>query len=201
MLFLERASRGENVSVSTPIVGMSVTALHVLHKVAFEPIVRLEENVKLLVPGGVVYGKVTFLEPVQPKLISVGSIPAANATTPVAMGATKKLTELELGEREFGQWRLIPLEDFMVQLNLPSSTGRFLTKDGSTYITPFSPLNFVEVYTYSDYVPTIIPYNIHYRAVDNGRLIALGYRYVIEELKEPPEKYTVIPIAGSPITT
>ena len=182
---------------------MSVTAVHLLYKHELEPVVRLEENVKLLVPGGEVYGKVVFAEPIQPQIINLGPITAASTSNPLAVGSTRKLSEMELGEEEFGQWRLFVLEDVLLEVRQPSSMGRFLTKNGPTLVNKFtiSVPQIAELYTYKDYVPTVVPYNYHFKEIDNARILVFGIRYIMEPLTTKPSEYTVVPITGRAITT
>ena len=183
---------------------MSVTAVHLLYKHTLEPVVRLEENVKLLLPGDAeVYGRVTFSEPVQPKIIGLGPIAAASSLQPLVAGSTKKLAELELGEYEFGQWRLLVMEDYLLEVKQPASMGRFLTKSGPSYLNKFTITmpQLAEIFTYRDYVPTVVPYNYHFKEIDNARVLAVGIRYIIEPLTSKPSEYTVIPVSGKPITT
>lgn len=177
---------------------MGVTAIHLVHKKEFEPVVRIEENVKLLVPGGEVYGKVVYLEPIQPFVIDLGGLPAATPTQWPAIGASKELNELELGEREFGQWRLLVLDDILLEVKLPAAVGRFVKKSGATQVSRLSLARdqFTEVYTYRDTVPTVVPLNPNFYNMDMARLMITGYRYVIEPLDRPPRDYTVIPVRG-----
>ena len=176
---------------------MSVTALHVLSKREFEPIVRIDENVKILAEAPI-YGRVVYLEPIQPFVIDLGSISAATPQNWPASGSSKTLDDLELGEREFGQWRLLVLDDYLLEVNLPSTTGRFVRKKG---ITPISKLSLAkeqlaEIFTYRDIVPKVTPFNPNFDSLDMARLLVAGYRYVFEPLERPPREYTVIPVYG-----
>lgn len=180
-------------------VALSVTSIHLLYKREFEPIVRIGENVKLILPGKPVYGRVEYVEQIQPFIVNLGSIPAANPTQWPAIGVSRELHELDLGGSEFGQWRLALLDDFMLDVDLPSATGRFVRRGGSTFVSRLSVLRdqFTEIYTYGrDYVPKVTPLNPNFYPLDMARLLVAGYRYVIEVLPTIPHEYTVIPVAG-----
>jgi len=176
---------------------VSVSALHVLHKREFEPVVRIEENVKILAEGPI-FGRVTFIEPIQPIIIDLGPIDAATPTRYPAIGAQRELKELELGEREFGQWRLLVLDDILLEVKLPSALGRFVRKAGSTLVSRLSLARdqLTEIFTYKDIVPTVTPFNPRFEPMEMARIVVYGYRYVIEPLDRPPKEYTVIPVYG-----
>lgn len=180
---------------------MTVTAIHLVHKVAFEPVVRVDENVKLLAERPI-FGRVTFVEPLQPQVIDLGALPAAAPAAWPAPGAQRELSELKLGEREFGQWRLLILDDFLLEVRLPAATGRFVTKAGPTRASRLSLAKeqLLELYTYRDTVPTVQPLNPNFSALEMSRLLVAGFRYVFEVLERAPKEYTAIPVYGVPTT-
>lgn len=181
---------------------VSVTSIYLLHKKEFEPIVRPKDYVAILTPQRKwVYGRVIYLEPIQPQIVSIGSLPAANASNYPTYQGLKELTEMELGRNEFGQYRLYLLDDFLVEVYQPAATSRFNLKAGPTGITVKSPEQFLEIYVYEDEVPTIKYYSTLFTGIDNARIMFYGYRYVIEKIdvktkKDIPKEYTVIPAAG-----
>ena len=177
--------------------------LHLLYEKDFEPIVRPDENVKLLLPQGHIYGRVVFVEPLQPIVVDVGPLKAAGPSSWPAVGTSKELDELELGSNEFGQWRMLVLDDFLVEFRLPAAMGRFVTKNGATYVSKLSTLlaknsGITEFYTYSDQVPQVVTYNPNFYDLLTARMVFAGFRYVFEPLREEPKEYTVIPTAGMP---
>ena len=183
---------------------VSIAVLHVPFKKEFEPVVRIGENVKLLLPNnGELYGRVTYYEQIQPQVIDLGSIGASTPTTWPQTGSPKKLEEIELGDREFGQWRMMLLDDFLIEFNIPAATGKFVVKSGKTYISRLSAIkeNLLEFFTYKDVVPTLVPLNPNFFDMEVARIMVFGWRFIIEKLERPPESYTVIPITGKPTTT
>ena len=172
-----------------------------IHKAELEPIVRIGENVAIAegpTEDRWTYGRVIFLEPVQPIIKNVGPLSAATATSYPAVGTKANLDEIKLGSGEFGQWRIFPIDDFYIQLNQPSAVGRFLTKSGPTYASKLSALKsqMVEVFTWEDSVPSVTPINPLFIDQTLARLMIVGFRYVIDELPTKPSEYTVIPVAG-----
>jgi len=147
-----------------------------------------------------VYARVVFVEPLQPFVVDLGALPAASPTQPLAAGTQRELVEFKLGEREFGQWRLFLLDDFVLEVRLPSAIGRFVTKAGPTKASRLSKGQWLEIYTYRDIVPTVLPYNPNFHGLEMARLLVYGFRYVVEPLEKPPREYTVIPVYGVPTT-
>ena len=185
---------------------MSVTSIYLLHKKEFEPIVRPKDYVAILTPQRKwVYGRVIYLEPIQPQIVSLGSLGAASASNYPTYQGMYELEEMELGRNEFGQYRLFVLDDFLVEVYQPAATSRFNLKAGPTKISVKSPQQFLEIYVYEDEVPTIKYYSTLFTSITNARLMFYGYRYVIQKLPVTSEKdlkkygikeYTVIPASG-----
>lgn len=185
---------------------MSVTSIHLLYKEAFEPIVRIGENVKLALMESVKFGRVRYVEPIQPQIIDLGPIPAPSTPAEIPKpGSSRELTELNLGDMEFGQWRIVLLDDILLEVNIPAAVGKFITKARKTLVSRASNIlsgsHFTEVYTYKDTVPTVVPYNPGFYAVASSRILVHGFRYVFEELDEEPREYTTIPVVGVPTTS
>ncbi len=184
---------------------MSVTAQYVLYKKEFEPIVKIGDYVKLYLGTGSkpVYGRVVYIEPIQPMVKDLGPLPAASTSTWPMPGPTTRLDEMKLGSSEWGQWRLVVLDDFLLDVNLPGAMPKYQTASEQT---PVSPLDnaigkeqLAEIYTYgSEYVPTVQPLNPLFTEQPVARIMMYGFRYVISQVSAEPEKYTVIPVAGYP---
>lgn len=182
---------------------MSVTSLYVIHKREFEPIVRIEEAVRLVAERDI-YARVVYIEPIQPLIIDLGPIGAATPTLWPAPGSSRELSELELGESEFGQWRIAPLDDILLEVRLPAAIARFVRRAGATPVSRLSISRdqFTEIFTLRRLaVPTVVPYNPNFYPLDMARILVAGYRYVFEHLESAPEKYTTIPIHGFATTT
>ena len=176
---------------------MSVTALYLLHKKEFEPIVRPKDYVAILTPQAKwVYGRVVYVEPIHPQIKNLGSISAASATSYPTHRGTEELEEMEVGKNEFAQYRLLPLDDVMLEVYLPAAISRFNLKAGPTKISVRSPEHFAEIFVYEDNVPTIKYYAVLFRDLDNARIMFYGYRFVFEPLTTPPKEFTVIPATG-----
>ena len=186
---------------------MSVTAQYVLYKHELEPIVKIGDYVKLFLgTRGAVYGKVVYIEPLQPRVKNLGPLDAASTGTWPMPGPSIKLNEMALGGREWGQWRLVVLDDFLLNVNVPGAMPKWQTRDAQT---PESLLDsaigrdqLVELYTYTDeFIPTVQPLNPLFESQPLARILFYGYRYVIEPVRNEPEKYTVIPVGGYPVTS
>lgn len=183
---------------------MSVTAIHLPYKESFEPVVRINDNVKLILTDGIIYGRVTYLEQIEPIIIDLAEsspLPAvSSSTTPIAPGNQYELSDIELGENEFGQWRMKLLDDFLLEMRLPPAVTKHVVRSGSTYLSMLisNIPNMGDFFTYKDKVPTVIPYNIRFETMDMARIMVYGFRYIIERIHEEPENYTSIPVPGKP---
>jgi len=179
---------------------MSVTALHVLYKREFEPVVRPLENVAIvdsLDESKWIFGKVLFIEPLQEQTINLGELGAADKDNYPTPGSTKELTELKVGENEFAQYRIYVLDDFLLEVKQPSAVSRFVNKEGATKIPKFIARdNFAEIFVYEDEVPTVQPYAILFTSLPMARIKVMGFRYVLQPLREKPREFTVIPVGG-----
>ncbi len=183
---------------------MSVTSIHLPYKLTFEPVVRINDNVKLILTDGTIFGKVTYLEQIEPIIVDLAAssaLPAvSSSTSPVAPGNQYELDDIELGENEFGQWRLQLLDDFLLEIRLPPAVTKHVVKNGATYMSIFASTlpSLGDFFTYKDKVPTLIPYNVRFETVDMARVMVYGFRYIIERLPSEPDNYTSIPIPGKP---
>jgi len=176
---------------------VSCTSVYLLYKKPFEPIVRPKDNVAILSPQRRwFYGKVIYVEPIQPQTISLGKIPAADPSNYPTLAGTYTLKDMQIGKHEFAQYRLFILDDYMLEVYLPAAVSRFNLKSGPTRISVKTPNNFTEIYVYEDNVPTVKYYSTVFRDIDNARLVFYGYRYVVQPLTTPPSEYTVIPATG-----
>ena len=188
---------------------MSVTALHVLYKKEFEPIVRPLEYVALMNDVSMskwIFGKVIFIEPLQPITINLGSLSAADPNRYPTPGTTKTLDSIAVGDNEFAQYRIKVLDDFLLEIKLPPALSRFINRNGPTYVQRISRDQLTEIFVYKDDVPTVQPYSILFTDLEVARIMVYGFRYVFVKLSEDEKrrviaegKYTVIPISG--ITT
>lgn len=176
---------------------MSCTSVYLLYKKPFEPIVRPKDNVGILTPQHKwFYGKVVYVEPIQPQVISLGKIPAADPNNYPTYAGSYQIKEMQVGRNEFAQYRLFILDDYLLEVYLPAALSRFNLKSGPTKISVKTPKNFAEIYVYEDNVPTVKYYSTVFKDIDNARLVFMGFRYVVQPLASVPSEYTVIPSTG-----
>jgi len=168
---------------------MSVTALHVPYKIAFEPIVRIGENIEIPVSRNEYkYFRVLDYEQVQPITISVSL--SANERD-----HEYEMDEIKVEDNYFGQWR-IHIKDFaFVKIYHPRAIPKYTTKTEEPYMTPLSklPSNMFELYTWKDDVPVMKVTN----PLNEDQVVRIevyGLKYAIEKLPTKPETYTTIPI-------
>jgi len=178
--------------------------IHLLYREKFDPIVRIGEYVGIL-DGTRQLGiyQVTYIEPIQPIVINLGplSAPASIAEYPKP-GNDKTLSEIDLGERELGQFRIKLLDDFMLEVYQPASTTRFNLRNGPTRVSILSPGNFVELFTISDERKIKVkPYNIRFEPMQLARIMIYGFRYVLKEVKERVREVTWVIVGAKAPTT
>ncbi len=159
----------------------------------FEPAVKPRENVRLY-PSKKFY-TVIYIEPLQPIIINLGSVASDKETS------LHECTELDLKQLELGQWRFLPLADVEITLKQPRATERGTTKTSSTKISPYSivldpHLRSTEVWTFEDENRVYISAkNISQYTINPVRVLFFGWKYLLDELKETPAKWTDIFVA------
>jgi hypothetical protein len=158
----------------------------------FEPVVNPRENVRLI-PINKFY-VVEYIEPIYDQIIDLGTVNSG------ASSSLHEATELDLKQLEMGQWRLLILDDFELIIKQPRATERGTTKTQSTRVTPYTifldpELKSTEIYTFED------KNRVYLQAENKGqydvyaRVLAFGWKFMLEELTERPAKWTDIFVA------
>ena len=111
---------------------------------------------------------------------------------------------MKLGTKEFGQWRVLVLDDFEILVSQPQGINKYLVKSGPTYLGPLSKGNLAEMYTYRElYIPYFVPLNVRFDELPSTRVLIYGFRYIFERIEDKtrfPETFTVIPLRAVAIT-
>jgi len=175
---------------------MSVTALHVLYKKEFEPIVRPMENVAIAEStneGTWKFYKVKYIEPFY-----------VDYTTPsITNGSSTDVdvTDLELGKNEIGQIRiLLQTNGFEIEVKLPEAIKKFVTKNLVSKIDSWLSSNYphlTELFYMEDNTPKFTVYN-NSGSDGSANIKFIGFRYILEQLGYVPKEYTVIYVYSIP---
>jgi hypothetical protein len=156
---------------------------------AMEPIVRQDNFVKIYT-----YQKEPFFR----KVAGYETIPEFQVidlcTTPGALaaqtqGAKQNITNMDLNDDEFGQWRFYPIDPAAIRLFVPSGVGKWQLKNLQISITPDiiyrdPTLVSTEFNTWEDERPSMDAQNYSDYALTAVRIMALGYRFQVEEVDE-----------------
>jgi len=156
----------------------------------FVPVALEGQNLKLVPLDK--YVKVKYVEQLPVQIVNFGAI-AAGATS-----ANNVITQTQMQDTEVGQFRIAPLDDVEITVRQLGATTRFVSRlntyllDGHTDIGS----NMSEIFVYKDNAPTFDVRNPGTVNINLSRIIISGFRYVIEELSEVPDKYTAVPVLG-----
>jgi hypothetical protein len=155
-----------------------------------EPIALLDYYVKIITyTRGVFYGKVDFYEAIPPFQwidfaaaapwgpLTVAAAIAAGTTAPKA-----NVTNLDLEENEFGQWRFFPLDNINIQLFNPGGVAKWQLKNiqvgvDKNIIYRDPTLCTTEFFSYEDRRPAMVCTNFSAYAKTAARIIGWGYRF------------------------
>lgn len=154
-----------------------------------EQVALLDDYVKIVTYKQVIFRKVDFYESLPPhQCIDFQAVPPAGplaVAAPLAAattGAQSQLTNLDLQDDEFGQWRWFPLDNAQIQLFLPNGVAKWQLKNlqlgldrAIIYRDPL--LISTEFNTWQDERPSMRPINFSGYALTAIRIIALGFRY------------------------
>jgi hypothetical protein len=181
---------------------------HVPYYNGIEPIALPEEYIAI--PTGsksMLYAQIKYIEPIQPFAITTTVNGYSGGNPAVATIGTQQsgITQLQLQEDEeqpggivdVAQWRL-KLSDFVyLEIDYPSSTPKYTTKNGPTYITPFVKSKDTEFFTYGyrnlpifrvyNYLPTQL----------FVKILMYGLKYKTVILPSKPDRYTIVPTISS----
>lgn len=178
----------------------------------FEPVVRIGEFVAVFLGrtttgSTYAYGRVAYIEPIQPQVIDLGPLPAASPQLYPAPGNQVVLDQLKLGDYELGQWRIELLDDFLLEVRLPAAVDKWTTLNGATYASQLDAVhsNMLELYTWEHdtYIPSVRPLNVKFWQMPSARIVVYGFRYVLDEVQRRPDGSYVIVRTGQvlPATT
>ncbi len=157
---------------------------------AMEPIALLDDYVKIISYQATRYRKVDFYEAIPPHqtwdtqaVAPNGPLAVAAALAAATTGALSAVTNLDLNDDEFGQWRWFPYDASVeVQLFLPSGVAKYQLKNRQIGVDKSiiyrDPLCLsTEFNTWEDERPSVRPINFSGYPKTAIRIIAWGYRF------------------------
>jgi hypothetical protein len=147
-----------------------------------EPIALLDYFVKIITYQNSFFKKVSFFEAIPEfqaiNLIAVGATLASGAQTTKQM-----ITNLDLWDNEFGQWRWIPLDEgAQLRLYVPSGVGKWQLKNiqvgiDRSIVFKDPLLTSTEICTWQDQRPAMEAVNYTAQAINAARVNFWGFRY------------------------
>lgn len=146
----------------------------------FDPVALQDHYVAIRYLANIYYRKVVFLESIPPfEAINVGAL-GANATAAVA-----NVTRMELPDDEFGLFRWFPIDPISYRVNLPRGIDKHALKNITIPIDQktmeWDPnLVSTELAVWEDNRPGVLVTNMTARAIQDSRIIAMGYRFTTE---------------------
>jgi len=152
-----------------------------------EPIAQINHNVHIKYGDEDHYRRVTKFEPIPPfQAVNAGAI-AAGATN----ANPTEIANLRLFDNEFGQFRWYPIDHMQVTLYLPSAEGKYRLKQlmvpVDEMVVERDPcLHLTEIFIWEDHTPWVTCLNYTDYNIARSRIIAMGYRYRLED-KELPD--------------
>lgn len=171
-----------------------------------EPVALIKHNVCILYGSARYYRKVIYFEPIPPfQCLNIGQV--VLQTTSVRTPAPN----LDLFDGEFGQYRWYPIDNAQIRLWLPQVDGRYSIRQmqvpvGIEILDRDPCLHLTEFYVWEDYHPWFEAMNMMDYTLDQCRIIAMGFRFVTEELSRGvvsaieagTEACTYVVASGSP---
>jgi len=171
---------------------------------AMEPIALRGYYVKIITYQQEFFRRVTFYEAIpQFQVVNVGALAAQTQSVKTAV------TNLDLWDNEFGQWRWFPLDNVQVRLFLPSGVGKWQLKNiqvglDRAIINRDPTLVTTEFFSWEDQRPSVECLNFSDYALLASRIVCFGYRFhtedldpgVVQQLKQGALPYTPINCAG-----
>lgn len=173
--------------------------------VEMQPIASWNQYVKIKTYKADIFRQITFWERIPWfQAADIGAI-AAGITSPKTA-----ITNLDLWDEEFGQWRYYPLDNVQVRFFLPAGVSKYQLKTITTGIDKSivnrDPLlASTEFYTWEDQRPSVECLNFSDYALLASRIMVCGIRFhtvappdnIANLLKNDKMTYTTIPCAGS----
>ncbi|MDD5700619.1 MAG: hypothetical protein PHU23_01100 [Dehalococcoidales bacterium] len=168
-----------------------------------EPIARKNSWVHIYAYKKDYYRKVVDYESIPPFQCIDLCNPTGAGTVALAaqtQGAKNNVTNLDLKDEEFGQFRWYPIDPAQVRLYLPAGVAKWQLKNMSVGITPdivFRDPTLVstEINVWEDERPAMEAMNYADYALNAVRIIAFGYRFdtisIAEEVGEANEAATL----------
>jgi hypothetical protein len=142
-----------------------------------EPLAIQNQNVAIHYVQNIFYRKVDYLEAIPPfQAIDLGALAAQTRS------ARTNVTNLDMPDDEFGQFRWYPMDNAQIRLFLPPAVGKFSLKNLQTTldinIRDIDPcLHLTEFCVWEDNRPAIEAVNGMDYALNAVRMIAFGFRY------------------------
>ena len=165
--------------------------------VAFEPVVRVAENLELLPEDHPKHGyyKVLYVEQLPEVFHDFGTISAERSVD------DKEVTSLYMPDGELAQYRFHPIDDLEVKIKQPSGLSRFVTKHKWLAVTSRThqqapKMNPSEIFVIEDEGVYFTVKNPAKSETKKSRVKFFGWRFVLEKLVEKPDRYTPIPVGG-----
>jgi len=166
-----------------------------VYREEFEPIALPGEYIKVIGAGGknnVKYFRVIAIEPLPVYEHDFGSINA---------GETKEKQEVQalyVPRGQLAQYRVRVIDNIRLYMYQPRSDSKFTTKKAKFYISPEIAgtdfVNLTEFYVFEDQSVYFDVENPGTSNLSNARVQFAGFKYVLEEVKEEPERYTTVAV-------
>lgn len=159
----------------------------------FEPIAKVGEYLAVYPTDKYGYYKINYICQLPEIVKDFGSLNATSSTGDI------KVTELYMDDGFIGQWRIIPLDDIIIEAKQPLAKSLWTTRNKTASISLRSlKTNFMsgvlEVFIFEDeefYLNITNPTNY---TQPKNRVLFTGFKYSISKLEAPPEKFTTIPV-------
>jgi hypothetical protein len=155
--------------------------------IAMEPIAYLDYYVRIRTysePNGF-FKKVSYFEKIPFfQAIDLGAVAAGSS------GVKSNVTNLDLWDDEFGQWRFFPLDNAQISLFIPSGVSKWqlknLTVQIDKSIAERDPhLVSTEFCTWEDQRPSMQATNFSDYPLTACRIIVEGYRFHVQDVDSP----------------
>lgn len=162
----------------------------------FVPIAKPNENIAVIGARGknnIKYYRVVAVEPLPLFEKDFGAINAGETLR------EKEVEELYVNEGQLAQYRIRLVDDVELYIKQPKSDTKFSTKKGTFKITRDIAgtdfVNLTEFYVFEDQTVLFDVKNPSSTTnLTQSRVQFAGFKYILEELKEKPDKYTVIAV-------
>lgn len=147
-----------------------------------EPVALINHNVCVKYANDNHYRRVIWFEPIAPfQALNIGAVLAQTVS-----GRTQA-TQMQVWRNEFAQFRWYPLDDAQIRLFLPNADGRMNLRNlqvpvDPTIVTRDPCLHLTEMFVWEDRNPAFEAINYTDYAMTQCRIMAMGYRFVTEEL-------------------